>query len=193
LRLCLRSGPEWRRHSDRWRKQLRKPGRSWLTPSRRGRARVPDRHITLNASQRQRLLISCKHIDRLLADIEATLNASASKSVFPSYVGDISPLQRATIEDYIARIRRQLLQVLARQSLAPEEPRISAAHSIQVNLTFIDIAIAELAPRYMRGYGPVSDEGAADLNRIVAELESAVKELAQHCTRSPERSDRFAS
>jgi len=145
---------------------------------------VRDSQISLNANQRQRLLVSCRHIDRLLGDIDATLDATASKSVFPSYVADISPLHRKAIDDSIARIRTQLLEVLASQSLAPEPPHISAAHSISVNLTFIDIAIAELAPRYMRGYGPVSDEGAADLNGIVAELESAVKELAQDISRS---------
>lgn len=144
---------------------------------------MPGNHITLNASQRQRLLVTCKHIDKQLSDIEATLNAAASRSVFPSYAGDVALIQRKTIEDYIARIRGQLLQVLAGQSLAPEQPRTSTAHSINVNLTFIDIAIAELAPHHMRGYGPISEEGAADLNGIVAELESAVKELTQYISR----------
>ena len=77
-------------------------------------------------------------------------------------------------------MRGQLLQVLAGQSLQPEKPRISAIHSIHVNLTFVDIAIAELAPQYMRGYGPVSDTGMADLNGIVAELQSAIKELTRY-------------
>ncbi len=142
-----------------------------------------DDHITLNASQRQHLLVTCKHIDKLLGDVETTLNAAASKTVFPNYVNDITPVQRKTIEDYVARIRGQLLQVLAGQALAPEQPRILAAHSIHVNLTFVDIAIAELAPHYMRGYGPVSQEGAADLNGIVAELQSAVKELLRYVLR----------
>ena len=138
-----------------------------------------DDHITLNASQRQHLLITCKHIDKLLGDVEATLNAAASKTVFPNYVNDITAVQRKTVEDYIARVRGQLLQVLAGQSLAPEKPRVSVVHSIHVNLTFVDIAIAELAPHYMRGYGPVSEKGAADLNGIVAELQSAIKELTR--------------
>jgi GTP-binding protein EngB required for normal cell division len=138
-----------------------------------------DGHMTLNASQRQHLLVTCKHIDKLLGDIEVTLNATGSKTVFPNYVNDVTPAQRKTIEDYIARVRGQLLQVLAGQSLVPEKPRVSAIHSIHVNLTFVDIAIAELAPHYMRGYGPVSDEGAADLNGIVAELQSAIKELTR--------------
>jgi hypothetical protein len=141
---------------------------------------LPDEHITLNANQQQRLLATCKHIDKLLEAIEATLNAAASKSVFPEYTGDIRPHERKEIEDRIAGIRRQLLRVLAGQSLAPDKPHISASHSISVNLTFIDVAIAELAPRYMRGYGPVSEEGAADLDRIVEGLQASGNELMRH-------------
>ena len=141
---------------------------------------MQDNHITLNPSQRQRLLVTCKHIDKLLGDIEETLNAAASNSVFPSYVGDITPTQRKTIEDSITRLRGRLLQVLAKHSLAPDMPRIAASHSIDVGLTFIEIAIAELDPHYMRGYGPVSKEGATDLYGVIAELQSAVKELHRY-------------
>ncbi len=145
---------------------------------------LPEQHTTLNPSQRQRLVVTCKHIDHLLRNIEETLNAAASKSVFPDYVADLTARQRKTIEEYIARLRGQLLQVLARQSLAPEDPRISAAHAIHVGLTFIEIAIAELAPRYMRGYGAVSEQGATDLNGVIAELQSTVKELHRYVLES---------
>lgn len=141
---------------------------------------MDERYSTLNASQRHRLLITCKHIDGLLGSMEETLNTAASKRIFASYIDDIAPQQRKLIEEYIARIREQLLQVLAGQSLAPEEPGISAAHSIHVGLSFIEIAIAELAPRYMRGYGPVSERAATDLQRMIAELQSVVKELHRY-------------
>ncbi len=141
---------------------------------------MSDSYSTLNPSQRQRLLVTCRHIDRLLRDVEDTLHASASKSPFPDYVSDISPTQQQAIEADIARIRAQLLQVLAGQSLAPLPPRISAAHSIDVSLTFAEIAIAELAPNYMRGYGPVSPEAATDLGGIAETLQSAVKQLHRY-------------
>lgn len=131
-------------------------------------------HPTLSASQRQRLLITCKHIDKLLADVEQTLNASASKGVFPAYVEDITGPQRTAIEEHIALMRERLLDVLRSQGLTPEAPHISAAHSVDVSFTFVGVAIAELAPHYMRGYGPVSEQGAADLNRIMKELQSAL-------------------
>jgi len=138
---------------------------------------MSEKHITLSPSQRNRLLVTCKHIDGLLGDIEATLNAAASNSAFPNYVEDVSSFQRKGIEAQIARLRAQLLQVLDSQSIAPEPPQISATHSIKVSLSFIDIAVAELAPRHMRGYGPVSDKAAADLSEIVAKLQAAVREM----------------
>ena len=132
---------------------------------------------SLNPSQRHRLRITYKHIDQLLGDIEQTLNVTASKGVFPNYIADITPSQREAIEDYIAQFRKHLRYVLASQGLVPEEPHISAAHSIEVGLTFIEVAIEELAPRYMRGYGPVSEQGAADLYAIMSELQSVSKNL----------------
>jgi hypothetical protein len=139
-----------------------------------------ENHITLNQSQRNRLLVTCKHIDRLLGDIEATLKAASSNSVFPNYIRDVSSFQRKAMETEVARLRGQLLHVLASQSMAPEEPQISATHSIKVALTFVDIAIAELAPRHMRGYGPVSEEAAVDLSDIVAELQSRVRDMLKY-------------
>jgi len=59
--------------------------------NRVGERALDENHITLNANQRQRLLITCKHVDKLLEDIEETMNATASKSVFPSYAADITP------------------------------------------------------------------------------------------------------
>jgi len=141
---------------------------------------VNSRNSTLNPSQRQRLLITCKHIDRLLSDIEATLDTTAAKTLFPNYIEDITPAERKTLEEDVTRMRSHLLEVLASQSLAPDEARISAAHSVEVNLTFVEIAIAELAPRYMRGYGPVSQEASVDLGTIATRLESGVKELRRH-------------
>ena len=135
---------------------------------------------SLNPSQRQRLLITCKHIDQLLGDIEQTLNATASLSVFQNYVADISASQHSAIDDYIAHLRDKIRGVLAGLSLTAEGPHISAAHSIEVGLTFIEVAIEELAPRYMRGYGPVSEDGAADLHAIMTELQSVSKDMHRY-------------
>ena len=142
------------------------------------------KHSALNPSQRHRLLITCKHIDKLLGDIEAAMDTAASKRLFMPYIDDITPQQRRTIEEHITRIRAQLLQVLERQSMAPEGPQVSAAHSIEVGLSFVEIAIEELDPRHMRGYGPVSEQGGAELQKAIEGLLPLVKELHRYVLQS---------
>ncbi len=113
-------------------------------------------------------------MDKLLADIETVLNTATSKTPFPRYINDISPAQRRTIEDYIARVRAQLVRVLEGQEIERGKPFIPASRAIHVDLGAIDIAAEELKPKYMRGYGEVPESAATELNGIVGELSSLV-------------------
>lgn len=135
---------------------------------------------TLNESQQRALRISCAYIDELLEDIELVLSAAQSKAVFPKYIDDITPAQRKTIEDHIARIRAQVVRVLAGQAIEIDKPRITASHAIHTTLTFVEVNIEELSPGRMRGYGEVSRAGAVDLNGIRQELQSVVTELQRY-------------
>ena len=137
----------------------------------------------LNELQARRLRVTCQHIDGLLADMETVLHSSESKSVFPRYVPELSPAQRKTIEDYSARLRAQLLRVLDSQGISPEPPRITEAHALYVSLAFIEIALAELTPDDMKGYGSVAPEAASDLTRIVQELSVTVAEMHSYLIR----------
>jgi hypothetical protein len=142
---------------------------------------------SLNPNQRRRLRITCEYVDKLLSDVEAALNESASKSPFPRYVNDISPAQRRTIEDYIARIRAQLVRVLARQNIAIEPSRIPVSRVVDTGLSFVGISLEELRPRHMKGYGEVSPAAADELNGIVSELQALLGKLQQSCIKGKER------
>ena len=124
----------------------------------------------LNEFQKRRLRVTCEHIDKLLSSIEEVLYQSSSKSVFPKFKSEVSLAQRRTIENYIARVRAQLLRVLDGQDIAKGNPSIAATHSIHVSLTFVEIAVEELYPKYMQGYGTVPEAVAAELNGICGEL-----------------------
>lgn len=132
---------------------------------------------SLNPFQANRLRISCQYIDKLLGEIEAVLNSASSKAAFPRYSADIVPAQRRTIEDYIARVRAQLVRVLEGQGVAPQNPSIPASRSVHVLLGAIGIAAEELKPKYMKGYGAVPENVAMELNGIAAELSG----LAHRC------------
>lgn len=131
----------------------------------------------LNEFQARHLRIACQHIDKLLGDMEEVLHASESKSVFPRYVPELSPVQRKTIEDYAARLRAQLLRVLRSQQIDPEPSRVAEAHALHTFLTFVEIALEELTPEDMAGYGAVTPEGAIELKGIAQELMATTAEM----------------
>src|SRR5580658_1119987 len=135
---------------------------------------------SLNEFQAGRLRVTCQYIDNLLGEIEETLHATASKAAFPRFSPDVAPAQRRTIEDYIARLRAQLVRVLDGQGISGEKPSIPASRAIHVALGAIDIAVEELKPHYMRGYGDVPEAAAIELNGIVGELRGLVSRLDRY-------------
>src|SRR5580658_3495193 len=112
----------------------------------------------LNPSQQLHLLTSCQYADKLLSEIEATLLASQSKSPFPKFKPDLSPAQAKVVQDYIARMRAQLLRILDSQRVPIPAPHIGSVHSIRVTLGFVEIAFDECRPKRMAGYGKLDDK-----------------------------------
>ena len=134
----------------------------------------------LNEPQQRNLIITCRYIDKLLSTIENALHSSISPSPFPRYVVDITPVQGRVIEDHIRRLRSQLLRALAWQHMKPEPPEIPVTRSITTDLAFIDIAIEELKPSYMRGRGAVPEDAVKELNGVVYELRSLVQGMERY-------------
>lgn len=135
---------------------------------------------SLNEHQVRRLRVTCQCIDRSLSEIEGILNESTSRAAFPTYAADLPPAQRKTIEDYIARVRARLIQVLDGQGIVVGPPGIPVSRAVRGRLYSIDIAAEELKPKYMRGYGAVSDATATELNGIAGELQGLVARLDQY-------------
>lgn len=134
----------------------------------------------LNGPQQNRLRITCQYIDKLLSDVEHILHQATSQSPFPRYNVDVAPAQVRVIEDYIRRLRRQLLRALDWQHLRPNPPDIPATRAVLTNLAFIDIAVEELRPSYMRGSGPVPEDAVNELNGVVHELRSLVEGMERY-------------
>lgn len=134
----------------------------------------------LNEAQRRRLAVTCSYIDKLLRDVEEILHETASKSPFPRHLVDVTPAQTRVLEDHIRRIREQLLRALAWQNIAPDPPEIPATRAALTHLAFVDIAIEELKPSYMRGSGAVPDDVAAELNGVVHELRSVAQSMERY-------------
>ena len=131
----------------------------------------------LNPSQRLHLLTSCQYADKLLSEIEATLVASQSKSPFPKFKPDISPAQAKVVQDYIARMRAQLVRILDSQAVPIPSPHIGSVHSIRVTLGFVDIAFDECRPKRMTGYGALAETTAIEMAGLVDEMQGIISRL----------------
>jgi len=135
---------------------------------------------SLNENHKRYLRISCQHIDELLSGIEKILNESASGTAFPRYASDITPAQRRLIEDYIVRVRAQLIRILDGQGIPRERASVPATRSIRFLLVSVDIAIDELRPKHMKGFGELSGTAATDLDGIAGELRGLVSRLDRY-------------
>jgi hypothetical protein len=131
----------------------------------------------LNSSQRLHLLTSCQYADKLLSEIEATLVASQSKSPFPKFKPDISPARAKVVQDYIARMRAQLVRILDSQAVPIPAPHIGSVHSIRVTLGFVDIAFDECRPKRMAGYGALAETAAIEMAGLVDEMQGIISRL----------------
>ncbi len=90
---------------------------------------------------------------------------------------DITPAQTRIVEAYIARLRAQMLRVLASVGGATEKPSIGAIRAIRVHLTFVRIAMEECTPEHLRGYGEVPEALVPELAGLSVELEGIVSAL----------------
>jgi GTP-binding protein EngB required for normal cell division len=134
----------------------------------------------LNQYQRRCLSVTCQYIDKVIEEIENVLNTTASKAAFPKFVEDITPTQRRTIEDYLTRIRAQLVRVLDGQGIQRSDAKIPVSRAVLTALLTIDIAVEELRPAYMRGYGEVSPELVTELEGIGGELRGLISRVNQY-------------
>ena len=143
-------------------------------PERGSAAPMERRAGELNDAQKLRLRITCQYIDKLLSDVDDILNAASSPSPFPHYIIDVTRAQIRVLEDYIRRFRSQLLRTIAWQHMDPEPPSIPATRAVLTNLAFVDIAVEELKPSYMRGSGEVPEDSVSELNGVVHELRALI-------------------
>lgn len=137
----------------------------------------PNSPASLNSNHRRHLLASYQYVDNLLSEVEEILFASTSKSPFPRYKGSLTLAQTKIVQDYITRIRDQMVRALASQNITPPPPRRDSAHSIRVTLEFADIAFDECRAESMRGYGEIPPSLAPEVDGMADEMRGLVRKV----------------
>ena len=119
-------------------------------------------------------------IHHQIEEMEALLASGASSSALSERVNDISPTEAKVIQDYFARIRSTLLACLQENGVPLDIRRTSLRWTLQTRGTFLHVAIAELGPEQLRGYGELSPAARDALLKIQQELDRLVDRLGAY-------------
>ena len=135
-----------------------------------------------------------EHIDSLLQASEATATAD---SPFSKIRPDLGEAEIRALRAAVGWARRRLFAALRGLGLERPAASVSARWSVQTNLRFIEIALADLDEETLAGYGSVSAEiaervsAAADelrtvIGRIVALLQENDEEWRERLATAPD-------
>ena len=134
----------------------------------------------MNENHQRHLLVTFQHVDNLLSEAERILISAGSPSPFQEYSQDSTPVQRKVTHDYIVRVRETMRRMLEELEIPLKRPISGAIWAARSHLSFASIAIADIEPGQMEGYGKISDADRQAMNKIVAELNSILNRLAAY-------------
>ncbi|HEX4128755.1 MAG TPA: dynamin family protein [Pirellulales bacterium] len=133
-----------------------------------------------NELQQKVVATSFLEMHREMSELEALIAQSSSASVLSQYVPDLSPTEIKVVHDYFARIRTTMLAYLKEQDIPLKSRPVSLRWALQTGATMLSVAIAEMGPEKMRGYGTLSDEGRAQVTKVQEELDRLVDRVAAY-------------
>jgi GTP-binding protein EngB required for normal cell division len=134
----------------------------------------------MNESQKRSVLSGFLAIHQRMAEMEALLAQSLSPSAFAQHVSDLSPTERRVVHDYFARVRSTMLACLQEVGIPLEMRQTSLRWALECGMIFLDIAVAEMSPDRLGGYGPLDAAGRAQAVKIQQELTRPFARLAAY-------------
>ncbi len=123
---------------------------------------------TLNEHQARRIKSTFAHVDGLLRDVERL--AHAHSSVFSTEQPDLSEPESRMLLSLVKAGRARMLATLDHLHLPRPRATLSSRWSVMTSFRFVDIALSELTPQTLRGYGAIDTESSAEVEAIASEL-----------------------
>jgi hypothetical protein len=122
---------------------------------------APTPPASLNESQRRSLLFCLFNVHRRLAEMESLIVQSQGTSPLSQYINDLSHTEAKVVCDSIERLRARILACLQTAGIPPDIRRTGLRWALLVNLTALDVALGEMTPKNLAGYGFLSEAGRA--------------------------------
>lgn len=130
----------------------------------------------LGENHKRRILVTFQHVDGLLNQSLRVL-AQAQSDLQPHYVQDISPSKIPQIQSHIELIRGQMSSFLKRFQIALPGRTKPWSWVLKTNLTSVEIALEDLAPQKLRGYGDMDSGASRELTHTLQEIRKLVNQF----------------
>jgi len=111
--------------------------------------------------QKRAILSGFANLNSRLDELNAAVERSDSQSVFAKYDNDMTPEDIRAIRAGFAKLRQAMSAQLQDAGIAQNAPRSSLRWLLRVNLTYMAVALADLAPKNLRAYGPLDPAAKA--------------------------------
>jgi hypothetical protein len=122
-------------------------------------------------SQRRDVLNTFRHVDDLLWRVERVLATASDKSPLQPYANDITSEQGKHYRALVAQVREAMERILKSNDIHDQHAPIRATHAVNTGFLLASVAVEELRPKHLRGYGKVSDNDAQAIEQLVDDLQ----------------------
>ena len=134
--------------------------------------------IELNENHKRSMLSGFRRVDDLLSDIEKVMATSAyPPSPFQKYLPDVTPAQQKIIKAEIIHIRAEMQRILEKKDIKIENMNISAKRAVSNAIHFANMAIEEIGPKHMTGYGKLTETGVSELNEVTSRMQKLLRQI----------------
>jgi hypothetical protein len=132
--------------------------------------------VALGEYHKRRILVTFQRVDELLSQSMNILTQARPDSL-PRHILDVSPSKIPLIESHIGLIREQIGSLLKRFHIVVPERSRPSSWIVKTNLTSIDIALEDLYPQKMKGYGDMDSAAARELTQSLQEIRKHVNQI----------------
>ena len=140
----------------------------------------------MNENHARHLLATFRHIDGLLSEVDHVLATAGPTSPFAEYTQDSTPVQRKVVHDYVQGVRQAMAHAMTDLGLPRPAPVCGALWAASGQLNFAHIAVAEIEPQHLLGYGALSEEDIKAISEVAAELNAAIERLIAYLSKGPD-------
>jgi|WetSurMetagenome_2_1015567.scaffolds.fasta_scaffold11269_4 hypothetical protein len=128
----------------------------------------------LGENHKRRILVTFQHVDKLL---EKSICAIARLT--SDLKQDVSAEKLLSIQNHIEMIRDQMSRYLKRFGIVMPERDNASSWILKTSMTSIGIALDDLAPNKLKGYGNMDSEAARELTQTLREIHKVVNKIVK--------------